>query len=97
MSARVGPAELIEQGDHAPAELLSLREKVSELESQVSDLQQRNDELTAQATSANIQAVVASTEATHETLSWADRKQLILQQMEAETFDAEEFARVTAE
>ena len=103
MAAHVGETDLVhclERPEEAPTseEVLALRKHASELKSQVSELksqvielERQNDELTAQATSASIQAAVASTEATHETLSWAERKQLILQQMEAETFDAEEF------
>jgi chromosome segregation ATPase len=103
MAEHVGPAETGDVGDPVSAEVeslsaevQSLRDQVVNLESQVSDLERQNDELTAQATTASIQAAVASTEATHETLSWAERKQLILKQMEADTFDAEEFAESQA-
>lgn len=78
------------EGDDT-VELQSLRDTVFDLETQVSELEKQNDQLTAQVTSASMQAAVASTEATHETLSWAERKQLILNQMESETFDADEF------
>jgi outer membrane murein-binding lipoprotein Lpp len=89
MASHVSQSESSDGVDSA--ELQSLRDKVLDLEAQVGELEKQNDELTARVTSASMQAAVASTEATHETLSWAERKQLMLDQMEAETFDAEEF------
>ncbi len=72
-------------------QLEALRNQVHDLESQIAELEKQNDELTGQVNRSRMQAAVASTEASNETLSWAERKQLILDQMEAETFDADDF------
>jgi len=74
-------------------------DRVSELETQVSELQEligqlraQNSDLASQLASSCVRETVAtSVSGTSDALSWDDRKQLILQQMEDDSFDAEAF------
>ena len=79
--------------DHSDqSEVETLRRRVAELEDQVADLQQQNNDLASQvARPAQDNPVSAAAAGSKESLSWEARKELILQQMEDETFDAEAF------
>jgi len=74
------------------AEIHGLRKTVADLEVQVAELEQQNSDLAAQVASSTIRENVTAGGAERETLSWAERKELILQQLEADSFDAEAFA-----
>ncbi len=79
--------------DHADqSEVETLRRQVAELEDQVAELQQQNNDLAAQVARPDPQpSVSAAAAGSNESLSWEARKELILQQMEDESFDAEAF------
>lgn len=69
-----------------------LRARIEELESQVTELEQQNSDLASKVANSNVRQVVSTNGSdSNEVLSWEDRKQLILEQMEADTFDAETF------
>ena len=71
-----------------------LRDQIEELKGQVAELEPQNSDLASQVASSNIQEVVSTNtngSGSSETLSWEDRKQMILEQMEADSFDAEAF------
>ncbi len=69
----------------------SLRARIKELDSQVSELSQQNSDLAAKLATSSIRKAVATDDVVNETLSWAERKSLILQQMEEDSFDAPSF------
>ncbi len=74
------------------AESEQLRDRIEELENQVADLEQQNNDLASQVANSNVRQVVSTNGSdSNESLCWEDRKQLILEQMEADTFDAEAF------
>jgi DNA repair exonuclease SbcCD ATPase subunit len=75
-----------------------LLNRIDELENQVADLQQQNSDLAAQLAHSNVcKAVTAPDSSRNDALSWEERKLLIFQQMEAETFDANAFTDSLAE
>lgn len=65
-----------------------LRTRILELEDEVGDLQQQNNDLASQVASQTVQETVQQDDAT---LSWEERKQLILEQMEQDSFSADQF------
>ena len=71
-------------------ERAGLEQQLAELQSQVVDLKQQNRELAAKVADREVQESIAANGEV-ESLSWEQRKQLILQQMEQESFDAESF------
>lgn len=73
-------------------ETATLRDHVFDLEAQVEQLKQQNSDLSSQVASAKTRDNVETIVHSDETLSWEDRKQLILQQMEDDDFDSDEFA-----
>jgi len=76
------------------AELADLRWEAETLRAKVADLKQQNQDLAAQVANRNMASSLGNGEAAaSETLSWEDRKQIILRQMEQESFDAEAFAQ----
>ncbi len=77
--------------DTQSTEVDSLRDEIIELECKVSELEQQNSDLAAQVAGANIRRAVVSADVTNETMSWEDRKNLILRQMESEDFDTDDF------
>jgi hypothetical protein len=81
------------QGESASqAEYRQLRERIEELENEVGELEQQNHDLAAQVASSTVrQSVSAATSSCHEALSWDERKRLILQQMEQDSFDGDAF------
>jgi peptidoglycan hydrolase CwlO-like protein len=69
-----------------------LRDRIEELQSQVTELEQQNSDLASQVAHSNVRQVVSTNGSdSNETLCWEDRKQLILEQMEADSFNAEAF------
>ncbi|MCG8653590.1 MAG: hypothetical protein MI861_27380 [Pirellulales bacterium] len=69
-----------------------LREQIGRLQDRVEDLEQQNQDLASQLASSNVRETVAGTNSgSSDAMSWEDRKQLILQQMEDDSFDAESF------
>ncbi len=75
-----------------PEETDSLRQQILLLENEVVELERQNRDLSAQVDSAQTRHAVVSPDVIYETMSWEDRKQLILKQMESEDFDTDEFA-----
>ena len=68
-----------------------LRQQIVVLQSKVTELERQNRDLSAQVASAHARCAVVSPEVIYETMSWEERKQLILKQMESEDFDTDEF------
>lgn len=72
--------------------------RIAELEEQVEELQQQNEDLASQVASTNVQEAVAKTSSgSSDALSWDQRKRLILEQMEDDSFDAESFVAALRE
>ena len=73
-------------------ETSELHDRIFDLEDQIQTLEQKNRDLESQVAAAktrdNVESIIESDEA----LSWEDRKQRILQQMEDDSFDSDEFA-----
>lgn len=74
-----------------PADTESNRNRIEVLENEVSELTQQNSDLASQVASSNIQQTVTSSNGANEAISWEERKKLILNQMETDTFDADAF------
>ena len=69
-----------------------LRDRIDELEIQVNELEQQNGDLASRVANSSVQQTVSdSNSSSSDALSWEERKQLILQQMEDDSFDAEAF------
>ena len=74
------------------AEIDEYRERVFRGDERIAELEQQNHDLAAQVASANVRKTVSTTgSSSSDALSWEERKQLILQQMEEDSFDAESF------
>ena len=74
------------------AECRQLRDRVWQLEDEIGELRQQNSDLASRVASSNVRQTVSGTASgCDETLSWEDRKKLILQQMEQDSFDADAF------
>ena len=81
-----------EFSDEHFVELERLRDQVSEMEIQVQQLEQQKEDLASRLASHNVEASVgADNSSSDETLSWEERKELMLRQMEEDSFDAESF------
>ena len=65
------------------------RTRIVELEDQVYDLEQQNSDLASQVANQTVQETVNADAGN--ALSWEERKQLILEQMEQDSFSADEF------
>lgn len=66
--------------------------QIEDYEQRVIDLEQQNKDLASQVASSNVRATMAtSISGGSDALSWEDRKKLILQQMENDSFDADAF------
>lgn len=72
------------------AERQRLEDQIGLLEDQLGDLRQQNRDLAAKVADKSVRNAISDTGAA-QALSWEQRKQLILQQMEEECFDADEF------
>jgi hypothetical protein len=74
------------------AEGEAFRDRIGDLEGQVEELQQQNSDLAAQVANANVRQTVSTTSSgSSDALSWDERKKLIFEQMENDSFDAETF------
>ncbi len=74
------------------AECEQLRDRVYELENEVAELQSQNSDLASQVASSSVRQTVSdASSGCNDALSWEERKKLILQQMEEDTFDADSF------
>lgn len=83
---------LSEECKELESEVERLRDRVFELEYQLEEVESQNSDLASQVASTNVREAVSSSGSdASEALSWEDRKQLILEQLEEETFDADEF------
>jgi hypothetical protein len=69
-------------------ERAGLETQLADLESQVIDLKQQNLDLAAQLANRDVRESIADNREL-ESLSWEERKQLMIEQMEQESFDAE--------
>jgi len=72
-------------------ELRQLRKELEEAWRSNEDLRQDNESLTAQLAQANASQTIQSNIGVDESLSWEDRKAVIMAQMEADSFDADSF------
>jgi hypothetical protein len=72
------------------AERIRLRNELHQLESEVGDLRQQNRELAAKLADKSVRKAITNTGAA-QAMSWEQRKQLIIRQLEEESFDAESF------
>ncbi|TWU36074.1 coiled-coil domain-containing protein [Novipirellula artificiosorum] len=89
--------------DELEQELQTFRIQVNTLEAENrqlcddnDELRQQNSDLASKVASSNVrQSVNSATSDSNEALSWEQRKQLILRQMEEDTFDAESFINNT--
>jgi hypothetical protein len=69
-----------------------LHQRIAELQDELSELRQQNNDLASQVANSSVQRTVSdASSGCNEALSWEERKKLILQQMEEETFDADDF------
>lgn len=90
VAAHLHPAAPLESAGSEDEELCrQLRQRIVELENQVHDLEQQNGDLASQIANQTVQQTVS--EQASDALSWEDRKQLILQQMEQDSFNADQF------
>lgn len=98
-SAVVRPHVLDEIDQHQACEdeRILLESQIADLESrlaqadlQLCDLRQQNRDLAAKVAGTSVRNAISDTGAA-ETMSWEQRKQLMIQQMEQESFDAESF------
>ena len=87
----VADQEIARQLAEVVAEKDRLSQQAAQLESQVADLSQQNRELASKVAGKSVRETICKGEAA-EALTWDQRKQLILQQLEEESFDAESFA-----
>ncbi|WP_068265776.1 hypothetical protein [Rubripirellula obstinata] len=86
-------------------EVAELRHRNDELllelqrrQSRIDELTQQTEDLAAQVVQSGVQQTLATPQSgTSDALSWEERKQLILQQLETDTFDADEFVESIAE
>ena len=79
------------------AEACEFRQQIAELKAQLAEVQQQNEELASQLARPNVRESVSNAESgSGGALSWEDRKAMILQQMEEDTFDSEAFIATLA-
>jgi hypothetical protein len=79
--------------DTVSAEVVDdLQRQIGEFQDRIAELEQQNHDLASQVANSSVQQTVACADSgSGDALSWEDRKKLILQQMEADSFDAESF------
>ena len=79
--------------DHAnqDSQLLDLQAELEAAWRENEELRHQNEHLTAELASSNAQKTVKASIGVDESLSWDDRKAMIMAQMEDDSFDAEEF------
>ncbi|TWT49096.1 hypothetical protein Pla22_42880 [Rubripirellula amarantea] len=85
-------AELQHRNEHLLAERGKLVSDLQARDARISELQQQSEDLAKRAAHTHVnQAVATNQSGSVDALSWEERKQLILRQMEEDTFDAERF------
>lgn len=89
-SANTGSTHSSQLHQSFEIEQAKFEQQLAEFESQVVELKQQNRELAAKLADRDVRESIADNREL-ESLSWEERKQLILEQMERETFDAESF------
>ncbi|MCM2375110.1 hypothetical protein [Aporhodopirellula aestuarii] len=72
-------------------DLLHLQSTLDEAWRANEELRHQNETLAAQVAQSSVRQTVHASQGTDESLSWEERKALIMRQMEDETFDADEF------
>ncbi len=77
--------------DELREDLLHLQTTLDEAWRANEELRHQNEMLAAQVAETSVRQTVQSTHGNDESLSWEERKALIMRQMEEETFDADEF------
>lgn len=81
-----------EQVDELLWQIRQRDDQIAALQHELSSLEQQNQELASKIASQNIRKSVQTVDSSAtDALSWDERKRLILQQMEEDTFDADEF------
>ncbi len=98
-SISIDSQEVLEELNAAANEISELRHGNEELHAELSrcngsitDLESQNRDLADQIGTLKLRQTVSTTESsTADALSWEERRELIIQQMEADTFDADEF------
>jgi hypothetical protein len=81
-----------EQIDELLWQIRQRDEKLAALERERESLERQNQELASKLASQNVRkSVQTSNSSANDALSWEDRKKLILQQLESDTFDTEAF------
>ena len=85
-------SEALRRLEESDEENRRLRDQVRELQAQLAELEQQNGDLASQVAGSNIRKSVADDHSDcTEALSWEERKALILQQMESDSFDSDAF------
>lgn len=95
-------SSLVEQAEDQNAELRHRNEELSlelaQRMSEIEDLKEQSGDLAAQLAKSNVKSGVAKEQSgTADALSWEERKELIMQQMEDDSFDAEQFIQTISE
>ncbi len=84
-----------QQRDPGPGESEAcdrLQQQIAEYQDRIAELERQTDDLASQIANKNVRQTVACVDSgSSDALSWEDRKKLILQQMETDSFDAESF------
>lgn len=86
-----------EEGVDPSPQLIEYERRIEELEQKICDLEGQNSDLASRVANSSVRQTVACVDSgSSDALSWEDRKQLILQQMEQDCFDAEAFVEELA-
>lgn len=76
--------------DHAQINLM-LQDEIHTLRKELEIMEQQNTDLASQIADTNVKRTVSQSGGTSETMTWEERKEMILKQMEDDSFDAEVF------
>lgn len=68
-----------------------LQDEVHDLRKQLEIVEQQNSDLAAQIADENVRRTVSDSGGTSQTLTWEERKEMVLRQLEDDSFDAENF------
>ena len=75
-------------------QILDYQIQIEECQQRIADLEEQNGDLAARVAGNNVrQTVACASSSSGDAMSWEERKKLILQQMEAGSFDGESFSR----
>ena len=83
--------EAVDENIRLREENESLAARVNELQSELEIIYEQNEELASKVAHEDVQRSVSQSGGDSQTLSWEERKLQILEQMEDDSFDAEEF------